>query len=172
MTVIYWEDYRAVLLRQAFRLARNAADAQDLVQDTFVRAYQRIEQVRDADTVLPWLRSILFSVFCNRRIKTMRRGGESASLDVPDVVAEPRSLAAWCDPERTVFNADRIGVLKSVIAALPDKHREPLLLCDIEELPYSVIAERLGLSLALVKSRIHRARLQVRYALTAKGYEL
>lgn len=172
MTVILWEDYRAALLRQAFRLARNAADAHDLVQDTFVRAYERVEQIRDVDTVLPWLRAILFSVFCNRHVKSVRRGGEPASLDVPDTIAEPRSLAAWCDPERIVFNAERMRILRSVIAALPAKHREPLLLCDIGELPYCAIAERLGVSPALVKSRIHRARLKIRESLTVKGYEL
>lgn len=172
MSSIYWEDYRGALLRQAYQLVRNVADAQDLVQDTLLRAYIRQGQQRDPGATLAWLRSILYSVFCNRCTRLKRRGERDLSLDlVPDKSLELQSSHLADDPERALLNTELGTVLHTAIADLPTSYRECLLLCDIEGLCYNATAARLNVSLPVVKSRLHRARCRVRATLLAQGYE-
>ncbi|MBC8138622.1 MAG: RNA polymerase sigma factor [Fibrella sp.] len=171
MTGIYWEDYRGALLRHAFHLVRNVSDAQDLVQDTLLRAHVRQEQRRDPGATLAWLRSILYSVFCNRCTRLRRRGERDMSLDlVPDKSLELRSSHLADNPERAVLNTELGAVLRTAIEELPSTYRECLLLCDVEGLCYNATAARLNVSLPVVKSRLHRARRRVRTTLQAQGY--
>jgi RNA polymerase sigma-70 factor (ECF subfamily) len=172
MIGICWEDHRGALLRQAYTLVRNVADAQDLVQDTLLRAYARQGQQRDPGATLAWLRSILYSLFCNRCTRLKRRGERDLSLDLlSERSLELRSVRSADDPERTLLNSELGAVLHAAIAELPANYRECLLLCDVEGLCYSDTAARLNVSLPVVKSRLHRARRRLRATLQAQGYE-
>ncbi|MBC7807557.1 MAG: RNA polymerase sigma factor [Akkermansiaceae bacterium] len=171
MTGIFGEDHRGALLRQAYRLVRNVADAQDLVQDTLLRAYTRQEQQRDPGATLAWLRSILYSVFCNRCVRQKRRGWRDQSLDLlPDKSSQLRSDHCADDPERAALNTELGAVLYTAIAGLPASYRECLLLCGVEGLCYNATAARLNITLPVVKSRLHRARRRVRATLESQGY--
>ncbi len=171
MTGIFWEDHRGPLLRQAYRLVRNVADAQDLVQDTFLRAYVRQEQQRDPGATLAWLRSILYSVFCNRCTRQRRRGERDLPLDLlPEKSPELRSGRREEDPERATLNGEMGVAVHAAIAKLPANYRECLLLCDVEGLCYNATAARLNVTLPVVKSRLHRARRRVRTLLESQGY--
>lgn len=172
MTTIFWEEYREVLLRQAYRLVKNTPDAHDLVQDTFIRAHIRQEQLRDRSATLSWLRSILGSIFCNQFVKRKRRGSDtyfSINLLTGNEI-ELRSTRLGDDPERVLTNSELAIVLHSAIKRLPANHRECLLLCDVDGLAYAEAASTLGVTLAVIKSRLHRARRQVRECITIQGF--
>lgn len=154
-----------VLYRVALSLTGQPADAEDLVQDTLIRAYRAIDRF-DGRHPRAWLLTILRHTHLNR----VR--GRSAVLvrdaDVMEATLERLGRAAP-SAEEVVVSETFEAVVAEALDALPDKHREVVTLVDIEGLSYQEAADALGVPRGTVMSRLHRARTRIRGRLAAAG---
>src|SRR6201998_1250274 len=154
--------------RQVFRIAQhitqNREDAQDVVQDAFLKAYEKLDQFQGNSKFYTWLVRIAVNEALMRLRK--RRTGKMVSID-EDVQTEegsvPRDLAEWRpNPEQEYNQAELADILRKTIQGLPPGFRSVFTLRDVENLSTEETAEALGLSVPAVKSRLLRARLQLR----------
>lgn len=143
------------LFRVAMRFVGNAADADDLVQDTLFRAYQAWDQFERGTNAKGWLITILRHVFINEYRRNVRRR-QILTSDAPP--AEEHTTVRFFDDlvDDEVVRA---------IDALPMQFREVVMLRDVEDLTYEEIAGMLGIPVGTVKSRLFRARELLQWAL-------
>jgi len=161
----YVEPEIAVLYRVASTLVRQPADAQDLVQDTLVRAYRAIDSF-DGTHPRAWLLTILRNTHRNRvrtRLPRLLTVTEHQDSDVLDRGGDRRSA------EDVVVDAQFEAVVVEALAALPTMHRVVVQLVDVDGLSYAEAAEALGIPRGTVMSRLHRARARIRTRLVAAG---
>jgi RNA polymerase sigma-70 factor (ECF subfamily) len=166
------------LMAAACRLGRNRAEAEDLVQDTLVKALRAREQYESGTNLKAWLLKILKNTFINRY---RRSGLEKAVLEGPD--ADPladgwigaETLRAMRDPESQAL---RPVIQKEIVRALdqmPEEFRMVVVLADVEELSYREIADLIGCPIGTVMSRLHRGRRLLKTSLVeharALGFE-
>jgi RNA polymerase sigma-70 factor (ECF subfamily) len=158
--------------RQVFRIAQhivqNREDAEDVVQDAFLKAYEKLDQFQGNSKFYTWLVRIAVNEALMRLRK--RRTGRMVSID-EDVETEegsvPRDLAEWRpDPEAQYGQSEMADILRKTIQGLPPGFRVVFALRDVEGLSTEETAETLGLSIPAVKSRLLRARLQLRERLS------
>jgi RNA polymerase sigma-70 factor (ECF subfamily) len=149
------------LLGVAGRLTRNPADAQDLVQDTLLKAMRARDQFESGTNMRAWLLRILTNTFINR----YRRGGlERNVLDGPD--ADPladgwisaSTMEAMRDPESQALRPMLEQEISRALDELPEEFRLAVVLSDVEELSYKEIADIMGCPIGTVMSRLHRGR--------------
>ncbi len=153
-----------VMWRVAMSLTRNRADAEDLVQETLLRAYKAIDSF-DGRYPRAWLLTILRNTERNRH---RRRRPEL--LNDPDTVEE-RGPATEADAvERRVEDLDFDQAVTSALAELPENFRRVVELVDVDGLTYQETADLLGVPLGTVMSRLHRARRRIRDLLVPAGY--
>ena len=141
------------LYRVALRLTGEPAAAEDLVQDTMLRALRAWASFRPGSNARAWLVTILRNQFINgwRSEKRAPVGVDMASLPEPPDPKDP-------DPEGRFFSELVDDEVLRAVDGLPDEFREVLVLSDMEGLPYAEIAESLGIPVGTVKSRLFRAR--------------
>ena len=153
-----------VMWRVAMSLTRNRADAEDLVQETLLRAYKAIGSF-DGRYPRAWLLTILRNTERNRH---RRRRPEL--LNDPDTVEE-RGPATEADVvEQRVEDIDFDRAVTEALAELPDNFRRVVELVDVDGLTYQETADLLGVPLGTVMSRLHRARRRIRDLLVTAGY--
>lgn len=153
-----------VLLRVARTLVPRAADAEDLVQDTLIRAFKSIHTF-DGAHPRAWLLTILRNTQINR---TRRRRPEL--LDDQDEAYERLADDATADtPEALVVGQQFDAVVTDALGRLPEKFRAVVELVDVEGLTYQDAAAALGVPVGTVMSRLHRARKRIRDRLVAAG---
>jgi RNA polymerase sigma factor (sigma-70 family) len=159
-----WEqvvrEHRAQVYRLAYRLTGNHADAEDLVQDTFMRVFRSLAAY-EPGTFDGWLHRITTNLF----LDAARRRARIRFVPLPDDAE--RLVGRSPSPERMVLDAGFEADVDAALAALSPDFRAAVVLADIEQLPYEEIADRLGVKVGTVRSRIHRGRLQLRCALAA-----
>jgi len=152
----------------ATRLTRNPADAEDLVQDTLIKAMRARDQFQPGTNLKAWLFKILTNTFINR----YRRGGlERSVLDGPDT--EPladgwmstASMNAMRDPETLALRPLLEAEIDRALSKIPEEFRLAVVLSDVEELSYKEIAEVMGCPIGTVMSRLHRGRKLMQKAL-------
>jgi RNA polymerase sigma-70 factor (ECF subfamily) len=145
----------------ASRMTKGTSEAEDLVQDTVVKAMRARAQFQPGTNLKAWLLRILTNTFMNR----YRRGGLERDLfDGPD--ADPladgwmgtSTMRAMRDPEATALTPILEGEVNRALEALPDEFRLAVVLSDVEELSYKEIAEVMGCPIGTVMSRLHRGR--------------
>src|SRR5512140_3511961 len=154
--------------RNVFRIAQhithNEEDAQDVVQDAFLKAYQNLEQFQGNSKFYTWLVRIAVNEALMRLRK--RRTDKTVSLDQEIETEEdtmPREVADWSpNPEQLYKQGELKEILTKTINGLPASFRTVFVLRDVEGLSTEETAEALGLSIPAVKSRLLRARLQLR----------
>jgi RNA polymerase sigma-70 factor (ECF subfamily) len=155
-----------VLLRVAMSLTAQPADAEDLVQDTLLRAYGAIGRF-DGRHPRAWLLTIMRNAETNRH-----RRRRPQLLDDPDAeldrFAVP-SAGAEATPEELVVGQSFDEVVDAAFTALPLKHRQVVRLVDVDGLSYAEAAQLLGVPEGTVMSRLHRARKRIRSRLSAAG---
>jgi RNA polymerase sigma-70 factor, ECF subfamily len=157
------------LYRVALRLTSDATLAEDLVQDTMLKAYRSWRQYRPGTNAKGWLLTILRNTFIN---DYRRRKHEPIAMDVE--AAEPYALdrsIQETDPEGTFFSQIVDDKVLEAVDALPTDFREVLVLSDIEGMSYAEIAESLQIPVGTVKSRLFRARRQLQGELYAHAVE-
>jgi RNA polymerase sigma-70 factor (ECF subfamily) len=158
--------------RQVFRIAQhitqNREDAEDVTQDAFLKAYQKLDQFQGNSKFSTWLVRIAVNESLMRLRK--RRTGKMVSIDediATDEGSVPRDLADWApNPEQNYNQAELAEILRKTIQGLPQGFRIVFVLRDVEGLSTEETAETLGLSIPAVKSRLLRARLQLRERLS------
>ena len=139
----------------ALKLARARDDAEDLVSDTMLRAFERWDQYQLGTNIRAWLFTILYHVFVSRK----RR------IDAREVLA-PEDSEGWAlfeavgeaDPEGRFYASFLDQQIVDAIDALPDEYRAAVILSDLQDLRYAEIAEILGIPEGTVKSRLFRGR--------------
>jgi RNA polymerase sigma-70 factor, ECF subfamily len=158
--------------RNVFRIAQhitqNREDAEDVVQDAFLKAYQNLAKFQENSKFYTWL----VRIAVNEALMKLRRRrpGQMVSLD-EDIKTEddsiPREVADWSpNPEQLYDQGELREILSKTIQGLPAGFRTVFVLRDVEGLSTEETAEALGLSVPAVKSRLLRARLQLRDRLT------
>lgn len=154
-------QYQAVY-RFLLRMCGNEADANDLTQDTFERAYRKIEQFQPGTNGRAWLYRIAQNLFINQYRKTVRRG-EQPLEDEREAYHrrdESRALAAFADLRASgALDADFYDPVVRALALLTDEQRAIILMSDLQDFAEKEIAEALELNLNTVKGKIRRARI-------------
>lgn len=158
------------LYRVALRLTSDPAQAEDLVQDTMLKAHRAWDRYRAGTNARGWLLTILRNTFIN---DYRRRKREPIAMDLE--AAEPHAVydaARESDPEGEFFSRIVDAKVLEAIDALPTEFREVLVLSDMESMTYAEIAETLGIPVGTVKSRLFRARRQLQAQLYAHAVEM
>lgn len=157
----------------ALRMTRNPADAEDLVQETYLRAFRGFGGFAEGTNLKAWLYRILTNGYINTYRKKQRE---------PQIVEGPDDLDEWYlydrlggqrvegSAEQEVLDAIPDAAVKSALESLPENFRIPVLLADVEGFSYREIAEIMGTPIGTVMSRLHRGRKALERALwvTAK----
>jgi RNA polymerase sigma-70 factor (ECF subfamily) len=158
-----WLD---AVYRFAMRLTGgNRSEADDLTQETFLRAYRHWDTYERGTSARSWLFTIARNAFLRGRERQTRRP-ETLETDLDYAVealgaAELYHELAEADPERQFFDSFIDEEIKAAVEALPEEFREAVVLSDVEGLNYAEIAEVLGVPLGTVKSRLYRGRRQL-----------
>ena len=159
----------------AWRLTKNTSEAEDLVQDAFVKAIRAKEQFQTGTNLKAWLCRILTNSFINH----YRRGGlERTVLDGPD--ADPladgwisaSTMRQLRDPESSALLPIVESEIRTAVDALPTEFRLAVILCDLEEFSYEEIAKIMGCPIGTVMSRLHRGRKILQKSLYAHAVEM
>lgn len=156
-------EHHAAVYRYAFRLAGSAADAEDVTQQAFLIAQQKLEQVREADRAGHWLLAVARNVFLKMRRRRTPVSAGGMEIDVNDV-PDPASLDAALGERNEAIDPQR---LQAALDELPDEFRLPVLMFYFEEASYRDIAEQLDLPPGTVMSRLSRAKSHLRRRLLA-----
>ncbi len=157
-----FERYRAPLTRYIQYLVRDSADAEDLAQETFIRAHRQRETLRDPAALESWLYQIATHVSIDR----MRQRAKAAERQVDEPVEElPIADQAQPSPLTVLQQDEMSACVQGYVARLSDTYKAVLLLHDADGLTAQEIAHLLELPLTTVKMRLHRARQQLQAAL-------
>ena len=156
-------EYAPQLYSTALRMTRNAADAEDLVQETMMRGYRSFETFEEGTNLRAWLYRILTNAFINRYRSKQRRPMETDLADVEDLylykrVASLENAAATLSAEDQFLDLLTDDEVKSAVEGLPDTFKLPVILADVEGFAYKEIAEMLDIPVGTVMSRLHRGR--------------
>lgn len=167
-----FRDYAPRVYNLARRMLGNDADAEDVTQDVLLQVVRKLDTFRGESAFPTWLHRVTVNAaLAHRRKRANRQAHHSgepldAVLDDGHGQPHPSSLKPWSvSPDRPVLDAEDHEVIERSIAELPETYRDVYVLADVEGLPNAEIADHLGLSVAAVKSRLHRARLLMRDAL-------
>ena len=160
--------YEGKIFRLAQHVTQNREDAEDVLQETFMKAYEHRDQFQGNSKFYTWI----VRIAVNQALMKLRRRktDKSVSLDETIDTGEDtivREIAAWDeDPEQRFSREELGGILDTAVDSLEPPYRSVFVLRDIEELSTEETADALGLSIPAVKSRLLRARLQLREKLT------
>lgn len=153
--------YLDKLYGAALRLTRSESDAEDLVQDTLLKAYRFYDRFEAGTNLKAWLLKILTNTFINRYRRTVRERkvfDGAVAKPVGEGVMSRAAMRALTTPIETAQQRILAREIQKAIDELPEDYRIMILLADIEELSYKEIAEALGCPVGTVMSRLHRAR--------------
>ena len=160
--------YEGKIFRLAQHITQNREDAEDVLQETFMKAYEHLDQFKGDSKFYTWI----VRIAVNQALMKLRRRKTDKSVSLDDQIDTGedtilREIAAWGeDPEQQFSREELGGILESAIESLEPLYRSVFVLRDMEELSTEETAEALGLSVPAVKSRLLRARLQLRERLT------
>lgn len=150
-------DHHASVLREAFRLTKNHADAWDLVQDTYERGYRSFGFFRPGTNFFAWLRTVMTRLFIDDWRRRRARPHQVSVHDVELAAPEPEELAAW----QTVSTE----ALQQAMTVLPDGARRLLMARTFEGESYASLADRFELPIKTVGSQLFRTRDKLRAVL-------
>ncbi len=156
------QPYEQQLYRTAFALMKNEAEAEDVVQDAVLKAYRKLASFRGDSKFSTWLIAITLNEARGRLRKENRAPVDSLDAHENSGDFTPAALTDWREvPLAALERQELRELIQSAVAELPDAYREIVTLRDVEELSVNETAELLGISISLVKVRLHRARMML-----------
>lgn len=156
-------QYASQLYSAALRMTRNPADAEDVVQETYLKAYRAYDTFQEGTNLKAWLYRILTNTYINRYRKKIRRPTEVDLGEVQDLYLY-RRIGSSDSPDSARSAEDEVleslvdTDIKSAVEALPEHFRLPVLLADVEGFSYKEIADIMEIPIGTVMSRLHRGR--------------
>jgi RNA polymerase sigma-70 factor, ECF subfamily len=169
----FMRKYQDMVFSTSARLVRNDAQAEDIAQEVFIKAYEHFEMLSTSPSAGGWLKTVATNLSLNHLQRYRKRwkffseftgGSGSEGEDQPAVeFAAPDTFFEGIDSD------ERRAIVEEALSKLPDHQRIPLVLYHFEDLPYDEISKRLGVSLAKVKTDILRARAALAKILTHGG---
>jgi RNA polymerase sigma-70 factor (ECF subfamily) len=168
------DRHRSKIFHTAMRLLHSHSDAEEVTQDAFIRAYRGLTRFRGECSLSTWLYRIVTNLARNRYWHLFRRRrhatlsldlalGEDQTFTLADKIAADRA-----DPAQESTRVEFSNLVSECLEKLEPPHREILTLCNVQGLPYDEIATVLGIRLGTVKSRIARARKNLRKHINAR----
>jgi RNA polymerase sigma-70 factor (ECF subfamily) len=159
--------YQDRLYNTVYRLLDNAEDAQDVVQDAFLHAYQSLDSFKGDAQFFTWLYRIAVNtaISLKRKQKSAVRlqGGADAATNV-----EPLDLSPDSDPGRVLERTEQAARIQQALRRLSPEHRAVLIMKDVDDKKYEDMADFLDVPIGTIRSRLHRARLELRAILEAE----
>lgn len=163
-------EYMASLYSAALRMTRNPSDAEDLVQETYLKAYRAFGNFEEGTNLKAWLYRILTNTFINSYRSRRRRPEQTEIDDVEDLYLYRRlggleAVSAGRSAEEEVLEHFTEAEVKEAVEQLPEQFRLAVLMADVEGFSYKEIAEILDVPIGTVMSRLHRGRKSLQKAL-------
>jgi RNA polymerase sigma-70 factor (ECF subfamily) len=165
----FMRDYQNMVFTTAYRLLADEAEAQDIAQEVFLKAYEHFGELSLSPTAGGWLKTVTRNLCLNhltrhrarrRLFSELARDDDSDSGNPAETFAAPDTFSAALE------NRDQRALLAEALEKLPAAQRVPLVLHHLEDMSYEAIAQSLNVSLAKVRMDIHRGRLALRRILT------
>jgi RNA polymerase sigma-70 factor (ECF subfamily) len=169
-------EFMPALYTAALRMTRNAAEAEDLVQETYLKAYRAFGSFEQGTNLKAWLYKILTNTFINAYRSRRRRPEQTEIEDVEDLYLYRRlggleGATAGRSAEEEVLDRFTDADVKEALESLPETFRMAVLLADVEGFSYREIADILDIPIGTVMSRLHRGRRALQKALLEFGME-
>lgn len=159
------------LYRAAVSMTKNAGDAEDLVQDTYLRAFQYFDQFQGGTNARAWLFRILTNLYINSYRKRTREPERVSYDELEDFYLYNRMADAssntTASPEELVIQQVETDAIREAIERLPEEYRDTVILADLNEFSYQEISEMLEIPIGTVRSRLSRGRRMVQKAIWA-----
>ncbi|WP_020469743.1 RNA polymerase sigma factor [Zavarzinella formosa] len=171
---VVFRDYVPRVYNLARRMLNNDADAEDATQDVLLQVVRKLDTFRGDAAFTTWLHRVTVNAALAVRRKRNRREEHRVHDPLENFTEEGQHsgfVRPWPKlPDNMVLDSEQHQLIEEAIGKLPETYRDVFVLADVQQLPNAEIAESLGLSLSAVKSRLHRARLMMRDALS-RHYE-
>jgi RNA polymerase sigma-70 factor (ECF subfamily) len=169
-----FRDYAPRVYNLARRMLGNDADAEDVTQDVLLQVVRKLDTFRGEAALPTWLHRVTVNAALAARRKRARRDEGRVADPLDGFTADGQHadhVRPWPRlPDTLALDREQKDLIERAIGGLPEMYRDVFVLADVEQLPNAEIGEMLGLSVPAVKSRLHRARLMMRDALS-KHYE-
>ena len=160
--------YQKAVYRVAYGLTRNAADADDLAQETFVRAWRALDRFRPDEPLYPWLSRIAI----NLSYSLFRRRKRRPETSIEPLVEAGQQWGVEDDPAEHTADAERDARLRACFGELAPEHQAVLALRAVQDLSYDEIANVLSIPIGTVMSRLSRARGELKRRLAERSGEI
>jgi RNA polymerase sigma-70 factor (ECF subfamily) len=155
------ERYQDRLYNTLTRVLGSRDDASEVLQDAFVLAYTKLGSFRGNSRFYTWLYRVALNQACSHRRRTSRRRGE-LSVEQLRELSGTEPVDASLQPEQILVRTEQAELVQLALTEISDEHREILVLREMEDYSYETIAEILELPVGTVRSRLFRARLQLK----------
>lgn len=160
------EKYQSRALAIALEIVKSREDAEDVVQESFVKAYLSLPEFKNQSAFYTWLYRIVYNMAIDFRRKVVRRGGESLEYDEESVGSALDEISGRIrGPHEVVVEHEQRARIARVVAELSPEHRAVIVLREVEGLSYEEIARVTGATKGTVMSRLHYARKRMQGAL-------
>lgn len=158
------ERYQDRLFNTLTRVLGSRDDASEVLQDAFVQAYTKLGSFRGSSQFYTWIYRVALNLACSHRRRNIRRRDEQSVDQIRELSgAEPVDRNP--QPEQAVERAEQAELVQAALLSISDEHRQILVLREMEDCSYETIAEILDLPVGTVRSRLFRARLQLKEVL-------